>query len=316
AQERRALEEAAEPSWAVPYAFGWTDSALLASAPSNPAAQVAVLREEGTNGDREMSSALLAAGLQPWDVTMSDLLSGRVTLDQFRGIVFPGGFSYADVLDSAKGWAAAIRFNAHVKRQFADWYARDDTWSLGVCNGCQLMALLGWVPGADVAEEDAGASSLFLPDASQPRFVHNASGRFECRWATVGVEPDSPAVLLRGMGGARLGVWVAHGEGRAVFPDEDVERAILDRGLAPMRYVDASGSPTEAYPANPNGSPHGVAALCSPNGRHLAMMPHPERCYLMWQNPWWPADVGLSKRDPGPWLKLFQNAREWVLQQQ
>jgi phosphoribosylformylglycinamidine synthase len=234
---------------------------------------------------------------------MSDLLSGAASLDDFRGLVFVGGFSYADVLDSAKGWAGTIRFNERVRAQFDAFRARPDTWSLGVCNGCQLMALLGWVPSA------AGAAAL--PDAAQPRFVHNASGRFESRWVTVRVEDDSPAVLLKGMGGATMGVWCAHGEGRAHFPDAAVRDAALAGGLAPVRYVDAEGAPTEAYPANPNGSPAGVAALCSPDGRHLAMMPHPERCFQMWQNPWWPRDLGLEATDAGPWLRLFQNAREW-----
>lgn len=147
------------------------------------------------------------------------------------GIIFPGGFSYADVLDSAKGWAATIRFNARLLGQFQAFYDRPDTFSLGVCNGCQLMALLGWVPGTG----GVGGADPLLPDAAQPRFTHNASGRFECRWSSVAIDPHTPAVMLRGMGGARLGVWVAHGEGQAHFPDEAVRREVLDRHLAPIR---------------------------------------------------------------------------------
>ncbi|KAL6785042.1 hypothetical protein ACKKBG_A02200 [Auxenochlorella protothecoides x Auxenochlorella symbiontica] len=304
--ERAALRSAEAPTWVVPYVPAWTPADKL---DAGDKVRVAVIREEGTNGDREMAAAVQMAGMEPWDVTMSDLLSGAATLDSFQGIIFPGGFSYADVLDSAKGWAATIRFNSRLLGQFQAFYARPDTFSLGVCNGCQLMALLGWVPGTGAG---TGAAGPLLPDAAQPRFTHNASGRFECRWSSVAIDPDTPAVMLRGMGGARLGVWVAHGEGQALFPDEAVRRDVLDRHLAPIRYVDAVGRETQEYPYNPNGSSDAVAALCSPCGRHLALMPHPERCLQMWQNPWWPADTGLKPTDPSPWLKLFQNAAEWA----
>lgn len=150
-----------------------------------------------------------------------------------------------------------------------------------------------------------------LPDAAQPRFTHNASGRFESRWSMVAIDKDPKAMLLKGMGGARIGVWVAHGEGKATFPDGAVRERVLQSGLAPIRYCDQAGTPTEAYPANPNGSPAGIAALCSDDGRHLALMPHPERCFLAWQHPYLPAELGLAPAGPGPWLRLFQNAREW-----
>lgn len=150
-----------------------------------------------------------------------------------------------------------------------------------------------------------------LPDLQQPRFVHNKSGRFESRYVTVHIQEDSPSVLLKGMGGATMGVWVAHGEGQALFPNEEVKKTVLSKNLAPIRYVDPSGAQTEAYPFNPNGSPMGIAALTSENGRHLAFMPHPERCFLTWQMPWYPKDCGLEPKGPGPWLKLFQNARVW-----
>ncbi|KFM22797.1 putative phosphoribosylformylglycinamidine synthase, chloroplastic/mitochondrial [Auxenochlorella protothecoides] len=259
--ERAALRSAEAPTWVVPYVPAWTPADKL---DAGDKVRVAVIREEGTNGDREMAAAVQMAGMEPWDVTMSDLLSGAATLDSFQGIIFPGGFSYADVLDSAKGWAATIRFNSRLLGQFQAFYARPDTFSLG------------------------------------------------CRWSSVAIDPDTPAVMLRGMGGARLGVWVAHGEGQALFPDEAVRRDVLDRHLAPIRYVDAVGRETQEYPYNPNGSSDAVAALCSPCGRHLALMPHPERCLQMWQNPWWPAETGLKPTDPSPWLKLFQNAAEWA----
>lgn len=257
---------------------------------------VAVLREEGTNGDREMQAALAAAGLAPWDVTMSDLLAGRISLDQFQGIVFAGGFSFMDVFDSAKGWAGIIRFNDKLKAMFDRFYAREDTFSLGVCNGCQLMALLGWVPWQGI------------DGAKQPRFVHNTSGRFESRWAQVEILP-SPAVLLTGMVGSKLGVWVAHGEGRLVYPDQAITKEVKERQLAPLAYLDPWGEITETYPYNPNGSPEGIAALCSPCGRHLAMMPHPERCFRLWQSPWLPE--AWRSFEASPWLKMFQNARTW-----
>jgi len=227
---------------------------------------------------------------------MTDLLNGRVTLDDFRGVVFVGGFSYADVLDSAKGWAASIRFNRTVWEQFERFYHRPDTFSLGVCNGCQLMALLGWVPWRGIADE------------LQPRFIHNRSGRFESRFSTVQIL-KSPAIMLHGMEGAVLGIWVAHGEGMAYFPDERIFRE-AEFGLAPVRYVDDDNRTTEHYPFNPNGSPAGIAGLCSPDGRHLAMMPHPERAVLPWQWPWLPENLKQALA-ASPWLRMFQNAREW-----
>jgi phosphoribosylformylglycinamidine synthase len=256
---------------------------------------VAIIRQEGSNGDREMIAAFLAAGLDVWDVTVSDMVSGRTTLDQFRGIVFVGGFSYADVLDSGKGWAGVIKFNKNVYEQFQNFRSRTDTFSLGVCNGCQLMALLGWIPSSDG-----------LPEERQPRFLHNASGRFESRFSSVLIQP-SPAVLFKGMVGSSLGVWVAHGEGRAHFPDISIRDMVMENNLAPLRYVNDTNEVTEEYPFNPNGSPMGVAALCSPDGRHLAMMPHPERVFTKWQWPWTPNDWKNLKA--GPWLRMFQNAR-------
>ena len=238
---------------------------------------VAILREEGSNGDREMAAAFHLAGFEPWDVTMSDLAAGRIRLDRFRGLAAVGGFSYADVLDSGKGWAGTIRFDDGLRRQFDAFYDRPDTFSLGVCNGCQLFALLGWLPWRG------------LTDAHQPRFIHNASGRFESRFATVTIQ-DSPAVMLRGMAGSTLGIWVQHGEGRAHFPEGSVLDRILAEGLAPLRFVDDGGRITEGYPFNPNGSPLGIAGLTSPDGRHLAMMPHPERTFLKWQWGWMPPD--------------------------
>jgi phosphoribosylformylglycinamidine synthase len=260
---------------------------------------VAVLREEGTNGDREMAAAFLAAGCLPVDLTMSDLIAGRATLDGMQGVVFPGGFSFMDVFESGKGWAGVIRFNPELKAMFDRFYDRPDTFSLGVCNGCQLMALLGWIPWRGI------------PETAQPRFIRNSSGRFESRWARVRIEP-SPSVLFRGMEGSVLGVWVAHGEGRLVFPDPSIADRIKEGSLAPLRYTDPAGEPTTIYPWNPNGSPEGFTALTSPDGRHLALMPHPERCFLDWQWAW--RSENQRRFDASPWLRMFQNARSWCLE--
>uniref|UniRef100_A0A2N9IFL0 phosphoribosylformylglycinamidine synthase n=1 Tax=Fagus sylvatica TaxID=28930 RepID=A0A2N9IFL0_FAGSY len=300
--EKEGLKFRHEPSWELSFTPTFTDEKYI-NATSKP--RVAVIREEGSNGDREMSAAFYAAGFDPWDVTMSDLLKGTISLDEFRGIVFVGGFSYADVLDSAKGWSASIRFNQPLLNQFQEFYKRPDTFSLGVCNGCQLMALLGWVPGPQVGGVHGAGG-----DPSQPRFIHNESGRFECRFTGVSIK-DSPAIMFKGMEGSTLGVWAAHGEGRAFFPDDGVLDRVLHSDLAPLRYCEDDGNVTETYPFNLNGSPLGVAAICSPNGRHLAMMPHPERCFLMWQFPWYPKQWNVDKKGPSPWLRMFQNAREW-----
>ncbi len=292
-EEQKNSSDRPGPNFIVPFIPKPTEQRLL-DRTDKP--KVAIIREEGSNGDREMTSSFYLAGFEPWDVMMTDLLNGRVELDQFRGVVFVGGFSYADVLDSAKGWAASIRFNRKVWEQFERFYHRPDSFSLGVCNGCQLMALLGWVPWRGIA------------DHLQPRFIHNRSGRFESRFTTVRIL-KSPAVMFTGMEGSSLGIWVAHGEGMAYFPDKAIYEE-AEFGLAPVRYVDDANRITEAYPYNPNGSPAGIAALCSPDGRHLAMMPHPERAVLPWQWGWMPESMKKTL-SASPWLRMFQNAREW-----
>jgi len=268
--------------------------------------KIAVLRQEGSNGDREMASAFVAAGFDAWDVTVADLQAGRIKLSNFQGIVFVGGFSFADVLDSAKGWAGVIRFHETVWNEFQAFYDRPDTFSLGVCNGCQLMALLGWVPGTDVTYNKETHSVEW---SRQPRFIHNQSGRYESRFASVKVADTHNAMMLKGMEGSVLGVWISHGEGRAHFPNESDMSSAFKNGQVPLQFVDDAGETTEAYPFNPNGSPDGITALCSPNGRHLAMMPHPERSNLLWQWPWIPE--GWCPESASPWSKMFQNAYTW-----
>eukprot|EP00448_Togula_jolla_P003612 CAMPEP_0170614120 /NCGR_PEP_ID=MMETSP0224-20130122/24630_1 /TAXON_ID=285029 /ORGANISM="Togula jolla, Strain CCCM 725" /LENGTH=1283 /DNA_ID=CAMNT_0010939755 /DNA_START=66 /DNA_END=3917 /DNA_ORIENTATION=+ len=269
-------EEAGFPARKVPpYNLSFVPEPTPTAALSSSRKQrVAIIRQEGSNGDREMAAAFHMAGFEAWDVHMTDLLDSRISLDKFSGATFVGGFSYADTMDSAKGWAASVLFNPSVCAQFKAFRDRPDTFSLGVCNGCQLMALLGWVPGGDGGEP--------LPDT--------------------------------GMEGTRLGVWVAHGEGRCHFPDEEVHNRVKKDGLIPMRYVDDEGEPTEVYPFNPNGSPGGVVGLCSADGRHLALMPHPERLTVWpWQWPYTPQEwtQGATELKASPWLKLFQNARAW-----
>ncbi|MDB5238051.1 MAG: purL [Candidatus Kaiserbacteria bacterium] len=259
--------------------------------------KVAIVREQGTNGEREMAAAFHTVGFEAHDITMSDLKKGRVTsLDAYRGLVLPGGFSYADVFGSATGWAASIRFNSRLRNMFDRFYERPDTFSLGVCNGFQWMQRMGWLL-RDTKE------------ASQPRLVHNKSARFESRWIGVRILPN-PAIMLRGMEGSVLGVNAAHGEGQLEFSDPKVVEYVETHRLACLEYVDPDGNATECYPYNPNGSARGWGALCSPCGRHLGMMPHPERSFLPWQWPWMPEEFRNLKASP--WLQMFQNAHEFV----
>lgn len=303
-QEQIGLKSRVAPAFKLSYSPSATATTLL-EAPTKP--KVAVIREEGSNGDREMSAAFYLAGFEPHDINMKDLISGAVTLDSFRGVAFVGGFSYADVMDSAKGWAGSIRYNEQLLAQFDRFInQRTDTFSLGICNGCQLMALLGYVPFPERK----------LAPKSQPRFTHNTSGRFESRFSTVSIQ-DSPALMFKGMAGSTLGIWVSHGEGRAYFPDTTVFDDAMSANLAPLRYADDSGAPTESYPFNPNGSPLGIAALCSTDGRHLAMMPHSERTAFTWNWPWMPEEWRQPSHPASsvsPWLKMFQNAYDWCIE--
>jgi phosphoribosylformylglycinamidine synthase len=262
--------------------------------------KVAILRDEGSNSDREMTAAFYAAGFEPWDISMTDLLEERITLEGFRGLAAVGGFSYADVPESAKGWAATILFNERLKKMFDAFYARPDTFSLGICNGCQLFGLLGWVPWQGINPE------------KQPRFVRNISGRFESRWSTVKVL-NSKAIMLKGMEDLVFGIHVAHGEGRLQFTDETIFKKMSNEGLVALAFVDDEGNETEKYPFNPNGSPSGITGFCSSDGRHLAMMPHPERSFLKWQAHWLPEKM-KKELTVSPWLQMFQNAYHWCME--
>jgi phosphoribosylformylglycinamidine synthase len=254
--------------------------------------RLAVLREQGVNSQVEMAAVCERAGFEPRDVHMTDLLAGRVNLGEFRGLIVCGGFSYGDVLGAGEGWAKSVLFHSRVRDEFAVFLARSDTFTLGVCNGCQMMAALkSLVPGAE----------------HWPRFVRNRSEQFEGRFSLVEIV-ESPSVLLAGMAGSVLSIAVAHGEGRAEFASADQERAFLASGLTAFRYVDGSGAVASRYPANPNGSPHGIAAVTSADGRVTLTMPHPERSFRSVQQSWVPAGAG---EDSG-WMRMFRNARVWV----
>ncbi len=248
--------------------------------------RVAILREQGVNGHLEMAAAFDRAGFTAVDVHMSDIAGGRLDLGDFRGLAACGGFSYGDVLGAGGGWARSILFNARVRDTFATFFEHPETFALGVCNGCQMLAgLAGIIPGAE----------------DWPVFRRNASEQFEARLSLVGIE-ESPSVLLRGMAGSRLPVAVAHGEGRATFAGPPRETGVC------LRFVDGAGAPAQTYPANPNGSPGGVTGLTSRDGRVTIMMPPPERVLRGVQLSWRPADWG----EETPWMQLFRNARAWV----
>ena len=271
----------------VPFDVGPSPAVVFEDRP-----RVAILREQGVNGHVEMAAAFDRAGFTAVDVHMSDLVSGRTSLDPFRGLVACGGFSYGDVLGAGEGWAKSILFRDELRRAFGEFFAREDTFSLGVCNGCQaLAALRELIPGAQ----------------HWPRFVQNRSEQYEGRLVLVRVE-ESPSILLRDMAGARLPIAVAHGEGRAEFASDEARASVVREGLVAARFVDNRGDVTERYPANPNGSAEGMTGLTTPDGRATILMPHPERVFRTVQNSWHPRDWG----EDGPWMKLFRNARAWV----
>ena len=253
--------------------------------------RVAVLREQGVNGHVEMAASFDAGGFDAFDVHMSDLASGRVSLAGFTGLAACGGFSFGDVLGAGGGWAYSIRFNPRCRDEFEAFFRRDDTFTLGVCNGCQMLARLrDLIPGAD----------------AWPRFVRNRSEQFEARLVMTRIA-GSPSLFLEGMEGSELPTVVAHGEGRAVFDDGALDRATRDR-LVCLRYAACDGAPAQRYPANPNGSEVGVAGVTTPDGRVTIMMPHPERAIRAVQHSWHPPHWG----EDGPWLRMFLNARRWV----
>jgi phosphoribosylformylglycinamidine synthase len=250
--------------------------------------KVAILREQGVNSQVEMSYAMHLAGFETYDVHMSDLQAGRARLDQFQGLVACGGFSYGDTLGAGEGWARSILFNPALAEQFAAWFARKETFALGVCNGCQMMAAL---------------SPLIPGTAAWPAFTRNQSEQFEARLSLVEVL-ESPSIFFTSMAGSRIPIAVAHGEGYADFSQRGDAKAV-HRAL---RFVDHHGSATDVYPFNPNGSPEGLTAVTTADGRFTALMPHPERVFRNAQMSWTDGDIGAHS----PWLRMFRNARRWV----
>ncbi|MDH1681750.1 phosphoribosylformylglycinamidine synthase [Pseudomonas chengduensis] len=254
--------------------------------------QVAILREQGVNGQVEMAAAFDRAGFSAIDVHMSDILAGRVGLEEFKGLVACGGFSYGDVLGAGEGWAKSVLFNARARDAFQGFFERRDSFALGVCNGCQMMSNLHeLIPGTEF----------------WPHFVRNRSEQFEARVAMVQIQ-ESASIFLQGMAGSRMPIAIAHGEGHAEFESEEALLEADLSGTVALRYVDNHGKVTEAYPANPNGSPRGITGLTSRDGRVTIMMPHPERVFRAVQNSWHPDEW----QEDGGWMRMFRNARVWV----
>ena len=254
--------------------------------------RIAILREQGVNGQLEMAAAYDRAGFDSIDVHMSDIINGDVSLEQFNALVACGGFSYGDVLGAGEGWAKSILFNDQARQQFEAFFLRENTLAMGVCNGCQMMSNL----------------HELIPGTSHwPHFVRNASEQFEGRTSLVKIQ-DSPSVLLQGMAGSVFPIAVAHGEGRAEFSSKEAEQAALNSQYLAMQYVDNNGKVTESYPSNPNGSPSGIAALCNEDGRFTIMMPHPERVFRAVTNSWRPDDW----QEYSPTMRMFRNARHWL----
>ena len=289
--EHAAAGDPADPGLHLHLTFDTTalhSGAMAAPAVHSARPAVAILREQGVNSQVEMSYAMAQAGFDTFDLHMSDLQSGSARLDQFQGFVACGGFSYGDTLGAGEGWARSILFNPQLAEQFAAFFNRKDTFALGVCNGCQMMAAL----------------SPIIPGAHEwPQFTRNRSEQFEARLSLVEVL-DSPSIFFTGMAGSRLPIAVAHGEGFADFSQRGDAKAVKRA----MRFVDNRGQPTEAYPANPNGSPDGLTAVTTADGRFTALMPHPERVFRNALMSWTNGDVSQLS----PWMRMFGNARRWV----
>jgi phosphoribosylformylglycinamidine synthase len=282
-QEFDRILDAEDPGLSVHLTFSPKET--FVSSGARP--RIAILREQGVNGQVEMAAAFERAGFDALDVHMTDLIAGRASLAGCKGFAAGGGFSYGDVLGGGRGWASTILHNARVRDEFERFFARPDTFALGACNGCQMMAQLReLVPGAQ----------------HWPVFVRNRSEQFEARLVMVEI-PESPSILLSGMAGSRIPIVTAHGEGFTEFSGDSMQKA-----LVAMRYVDNKGAPTERYPYNPSGSPGGITGVTTADGRFTIVMPHPERAFRNVQMSWSPPGSG----EDSPWMRLFYNARRWV----
>jgi phosphoribosylformylglycinamidine synthase len=291
-EEYSRLDDAADPGLHAILSYDPNADVAAPFIQSGARPAIAVLREQGVNSHTEMAAVFTRAGFDAYDVHMTDILAGRVRLGRFHGLVACGGFSYGDVLGAGEGWAKSILFNARARDEFAAFFARAGTFTLGVCNGCQMLsALKGLIPGA----------------AAWPRFVRNRSEQYEARLSLVRI-PKSPSVMFAGMHGSVLPVAVAHGEGRAEFDSGSSAGASLAQNVVTLQYVDHRDQPTERYPFNPNGSALGLAGLCSSDGRVTSIMPHPERVFRSVQNSW----VSKAWAEDGGWMRLFRNARVFI----
>ncbi|KAF1068722.1 MAG: Phosphoribosylformylglycinamidine synthase [Pseudomonas citronellolis] len=291
-QEFDALLEESNPGLSIKLGFDVNDDIAAPYIRKGVRPQVAILREQGVNGQVEMAAAFDRAGFAAVDVHMSDILAGRVSLEDFKGLVACGGFSYGDVLGAGEGWAKSILFNARAREAFQGFFERKDSFTLGVCNGCQMLSNLHeLIPGTEF----------------WPHFVRNRSEQFEARVAMVQIQ-ESQSIFLQGMAGSRLPIAIAHGEGHAEFESAEALLEADLSGTVAMRFVDNHGKVTDAYPANPNGSPRGITGLTNRDGRVTIMMPHPERVFRAVQNSWRPDEW----QEDGGWMRMFRNARVWV----
>ncbi|MDO6465244.1 phosphoribosylformylglycinamidine synthase [Pseudoalteromonas carrageenovora] len=291
-QEFDAKFDAKDPGLNVKLNFDLNEDIAAPYIATGAKPQMAILREQGVNSHLEMAAAFNRAGFAAVDVHMSDILEGRLTLEQFKGLVACGGFSYGDVLGAGEGWAKSILFNDMARDQFQNFFHREDTFSLGVCNGCQMLSTLKeLIPGTE----------------HWPRFVTNKSERFEARFSLVEIQ-ENPSVFFNGMAGSRMPIAVSHGEGHAEFANDAATKAALESGTVAVKFVDNYGNPTTQYPANPNGSPEGITGITSTDGRATVMMPHPERVFRAVANSWHPDDW----KEDSPWMRMFRNARKNV----
>ncbi|WP_100642183.1 phosphoribosylformylglycinamidine synthase [Alteromonas facilis] len=291
-QELAIKTDAKDPGLHVQLSYDVNDDVAAPYIAKGVRPQVAILREQGVNSHVEMAAAFTRAGFSAIDVHMSDILTGKISLEQFKGLVACGGFSYGDVLGAGEGWAKSILFNTQARDQFSAFFERNETFSLGVCNGCQMLSnLKSLIPGAEL----------------WPHFVTNKSERFEARFSMVEILP-SKSVLFDQMAGSRMPIAVSHGEGRAEFAQQNSLASITQNNMLSARYVDNYGVATEQYPANPNGSPQGATAFTSQDGRATIMMPHPERVFRAVANSWYPE----SWQEDSAWMRMFRNARKFV----
>jgi phosphoribosylformylglycinamidine synthase len=289
-QEHEAKKDNSDPGLNVSLSFDVNEDIAAPYINLGAKPKMAILREQGVNSHVEMAAAFDRAGFEATDIHMSDILTGSAVLEEYNGLVACGGFSYGDVLGAGEGWAKSVLFNEDARNQFEGFFKREDTFSLGVCNGCQMLSnLRELIPGAEY----------------WPRFVRNESERFEARFSLVEVQ-KSDSIFLNGMEGSRMPIAVSHGEGRVEVRNDEHLAAIESSGTVALRYVDNNGNQTQQYPNNPNGSPNAITGLTTTDGRVTIMMPHPERVFRTVANSWAPETWGEN----GAWMRMFQNARK------